>query len=501
MMHLKANTAVTLRVGPFVDDQDGYSPETGLTIVQADIRLSKNGGNFAQTANASGATHDEVGWYSLSLTTGDTDTEGTLVLQIDESGALPVWKEFMVLSEAAYDSLYTAKDTGYMDVNIKAVSDGTTAPDNMEIVFETDFATNYNQTRDAWVTNAQDFIGTTAADPFGGYIVAASVTGNVGGNVTGSVGEVSGVTFPTNFGDLSISVTTGLVDITQTAADKAWGTAARTVTAATNITSTGGTTVPQTGDSFALANGATGFVAIDTVVDAVKAVTDNLPDSGALTTIGTDTARLTAVRAAVLTDWINGGRLDLLLDAIKAVTDNLPDSGALTTIGTDTARLTAARAAVLTDWIDGGRLDLLLDAIPTTAMRGTDNAATAASLATAQTSLDAIEADTGTDGVKLNSTQPAGWAANLAASAAQIIKATVDTAVNGHTPTTTIFQADDITEPIADHYNGRIVVFTSGNLAGQASDITDYEAVGGIGQFTVTALTGPPANNDTFVIV
>lgn len=44
---------------------------------------------------------------------------------------------------------------------------------------------------------------------------------------------------PTNFSDLSITVTTGLVDITQTAADKAWSTAARTVTASTNITSDG----------------------------------------------------------------------------------------------------------------------------------------------------------------------------------------------------------------------------------------------------------------------
>lgn len=64
-------------------------------------------------------------------------------------------------------------------------------------------------------------------------------------------------------------------------------------------------------------------------------------------------------------DWVNGGRLDLLLDAVKAVTDVLPDNGALTAIGTDTARLTAVRAAVLTDWINGGRLDLILDAIKT----------------------------------------------------------------------------------------------------------------------------------------
>jgi len=40
-----------------------------------------------------------------------------------------------------------------------------------------------------------------------------SVTGNVGGNVTGSVGSISGVTFPTNFSDLAITVTTGRVDV------------------------------------------------------------------------------------------------------------------------------------------------------------------------------------------------------------------------------------------------------------------------------------------------
>lgn len=120
---------------------------------------------------------------------------------------------------------------------------------------------------------------------------------------------------------------------------------------------------------------------------------------------------------------------------------------------------------------------------------------------TLNSNVAAILADTGTDGVKLNATQPTGWADNLVQSASQIIKCTVDTATNGHTPTTTEFQADDITEATADHYNGRIVIFTSGALVGQATDITDYAAVGGIGQFTVTALTEAPANNDTFIIV
>jgi len=58
--------------------------------------------------------------------------------------------------------------------------------------------------------------------------------------------------------------------------------------------------------------------------------------------------------------------------------DGANDDGTLNTINTNAARLTAVRAAVLTDLIDGGRLDLLIDAIPTTAMRGTDIAATEA---------------------------------------------------------------------------------------------------------------------------
>ncbi|MCH8292398.1 hypothetical protein IH992_15005 [Candidatus Poribacteria bacterium] len=64
--------------------------------------------------------------------------------------------------------------------------------------------------------------------------------------------------------------------------------------------------------------------------------------------------------------------------------------------------ITAVRMATLTDWINGGRLDLLLDAIPTTAMRGTDSAALATALATAQLDLDKL---TGSDGATLATIQ------------------------------------------------------------------------------------------------
>lgn len=85
------------------------------------------------------------------------------------------------------------------------------------------------------------------------------------------------------------------------------------------------------------------------------------------------------------------------------------------------------------------------------------------------------------------------------ASASTIIRGTVDN--TGHTPTTTEFEADDITEATADHYNGRLVIFTSGALLGQAARINDYAIASGRGHFTVSTMTDAPANNDTFCVV
>ena len=76
------------------------------------------------------------------------------------------------------------------------------------------------------------------------------------------------------------------------------------------------------------------------------------------------------------------------------------------------------------------------------------------------------------------------------------------TVSHDNTPaTTTVFYCDDITEATADHFNGRIIIFTSGPLLNQATDITDYALEAGEGKFTVTALTEAPGDNVTFVIV
>ncbi|MGH8523563.1 MAG: hypothetical protein ACREXY_04910, partial [Gammaproteobacteria bacterium] len=103
--YLKQSTAVDIGFGPFVDETDGKTAETALTITQPDIRLKKNAGNWAQKNAAQTLTHEENGWYEVSLDTTDTNTLGFLIIAIHESGALPVRQDYMVIPAAQYEEL------------------------------------------------------------------------------------------------------------------------------------------------------------------------------------------------------------------------------------------------------------------------------------------------------------------------------------------------------------------------------------------------------------
>lgn len=84
-------------------------------------------------------------------------------------------------------------------------------------------------------------------------------------------------------------------------------------------------------------------------------------------------------------------------------------------------------------------------------------------------------------------------AANQAKAALGIASGTVQT---GST-TTTI--KTNLSETQNDHFNGRVIVFTTGAQAGVASAIGDYN--GASKDLTVSALPAAPANGDLFVIV
>ena len=132
--YLKLSTAATVKFGPFLDDGDGKTAETTLTIQKANVRLSKNGGNMAaasadQGVADAGAPHDELGYYDVSVDATDTGTVGRLKIMAHVAGALAVWDEYMVLPAMMYDSIVAGTDR--LDVNVTHIGDtAQTANDN-----------------------------------------------------------------------------------------------------------------------------------------------------------------------------------------------------------------------------------------------------------------------------------------------------------------------------------------------------------------------------------
>ena len=238
MRYLKQSTSVDVGIGPFLDETDGKTAETALTITQPDVRLKKNGGAWAQKAAAQTLSHEEAGWYEVTLDATDTDTIGILLVAVHESGALPVWMEFHVLAANVYDSLFGSGDVldvsvtqfagsaitaaaGIPEVKVAsiaanaitaaAVADGaidaatfaagaitaTVIADGAidAATFAANAITSTVLANDC-ITDAKVASDVTIASVTGavGSVTGAvgSVTGNVGGNVVGSVASVAG---------------------------------------------------------------------------------------------------------------------------------------------------------------------------------------------------------------------------------------------------------------------------------------------------------------------
>lgn len=197
--------------------------------------------------------------------------------------------------------------------------------------------------------------------------------------------------------------------------------------------------------------------------------------------------------------------------------------GGVSVVGEVVGKFTIGRSAAAVDLANGtdglGALKTLLDAIPTTAMRGTDSAALASVATEARlaeldaanipTDVDAILVDTSTTldgklpaalvGGRMDSNVSALNNVNASAVALERSASTIVTGAAEAGTLSTTQMTTDLTEATDDHYNGRVVIWTSGVLSGQASDITDY--TGSTGMLTYTGATEAPSAADTFVIV
>jgi hypothetical protein len=151
---LKQSTAVDVLIGPFVDQTNGFTSETGES---PSVKLSKNGQALAAKNDVTTPVHDADGYYNCELDATDTNTVGTMILTVAASAnALPVRHEFQVVEEAIYDALFGASAAGFdangrvdvgswigtavtlsatttlPEVDAKSISDNAAAADNVQ---------------------------------------------------------------------------------------------------------------------------------------------------------------------------------------------------------------------------------------------------------------------------------------------------------------------------------------------------------------------------------
>lgn len=121
MQYLKADTAVKVVVGPVVAVGDGFTPVTTLSLSTADeAEIMKHDASAVTSisSNTFAAITSMDGYYNLTITAAQLDTEGMLTVGInDDSLCLPVRHDYMVVNANVYDSLYAAASTDFLQVD------------------------------------------------------------------------------------------------------------------------------------------------------------------------------------------------------------------------------------------------------------------------------------------------------------------------------------------------------------------------------------------------
>ncbi|SCY25609.1 hypothetical protein SAMN05216420_10411 [Nitrosospira sp. Nl5] len=550
MLYLRYATASQeILLGSFLDSTDGSTVETALTIANTDIKLWKEGATTEASKNSGGATHIASGRYYAVLDATDTNTLGKLEVNVHVAGALAVRREFMVLPANVYDALVLGTD--YLDASAVQLA-GQTITAAAGVTFPTSVASPTNITGGTitTVTNLTNLPAITAGWLTASGIAAGALNGKGDWNI-GKTGYSLTQSFPANFAALSITAG-GLVDITQAAADKAWGTAARVLTAGTNITLAKGTGITGFNDldaagvAAATWNAATATygisgsygLLIETNLDAQVSTVGG----GSLTEAGIADAVWDEVLSGHLTAGSTGYALDasgsagdpwatalpgaygagtagkILGDNINATISSRASQASVDTVDdlldTEIAAIKSDTVAILIDTAEIGAAGAGLTALATQASVNTiddlldsEIAAIKAETASIQTDINDIQIrlPAALVGGRMDSTLSAIGNSTAALDAfKRAVKGNVIGTVGvGSTTTSVVSSSLTPAGSVSTQFKGRIMTFaddtTTAALRGQSTDITSSTAAA-TPTFTVTALTTAPASTDTFVI-
>jgi hypothetical protein len=491
MYPVKQSTTLTVPV--FAHDVSGDAV-TGLTDGGFTKRISKNGGAFA--AMTVTITEMENGWYSVPLSTSHTNTNGVMSITLTHASAKQINLQFRVGAKLTDD----LNDVAATDiVSAGAITTLSGAVVNVDTVDTCTTNTDMRGTDSAAL--AADYTSARA-----GYLDNLNISENVAG--TSEVGHL--VLFS---GTADSGSTTTLVDAALTEADADYwkgnvvlitsGTSANQVRLITGFT-------PAT-DTVTFAPALTQAITTNTykilpsklisgvdwanIINPSTAVDLSATDIQLCDTVTTNTD-MRGTDSALLAASINltGGAVDTVTTAVNLTTNNDKTGYTLSAAGVDaiidetlTSHVTADSLGVAVKDILADTNELQADDYPTSI------AAIQADTDDIQTRLPAAliggRMDSDIEAINNNTTS----ATQLALSAEQIENGACE-----GTPSTTVIQTD-LAETQDDIYIGRVVIFTSGNARGEATDITDY--AGATGTLTVTALANAPAASDTFILI
>lgn len=343
MIYLRQSTASQeVILGPFLDDTDGKTAETGLTIANTDIKIWKTGGTTESDKNSGGATHIASGRYYAVLDATDTNTIGPLEVNVHVSGALPVKVKCCVLDEAVFDvlfgttapSTYAGGDTSGTTTLLSRIGGAITITSGRVNANITHIAAAAVSTSTAQLgVNVVNFGGSAGTFASGRPAVNASYIGGVPVTATTSITFPSTCTVATTTG--AVGSVTGAVGSVTGTVGSVTGNVGGNVVGSVGSIATGGITAASFAagaiDAAAIANGAIDAATFAADVDAeiLSYLVDDATriDASALntatgTTIPTnlDAAVSTRATPAQVNTEVDTALADIHLDHLLATT-------------------------------------------------------------------------------------------------------------------------------------------------------------------------------------
>lgn len=460
MIYARQSTAIIVTVGPVLD-AGGTAVTDGVV---GDYKISKNGGAPAALNGSATYTHRHTGYGSLSLTASDVDTVGTAEVTMDDTTNVCPIKEIQVLEPVVYDALFADAATGMLPANVIQ-----------------------------WLGTAPLALSSQQVQA----VVPVTQKVDVETIKTNAVVNGGTVTFPTNS---TLASTTNIT--------------AGTVTTATNVTTVNGlaanviTAASMAADASteirSLASGTSDSGTTTTMVDAARTEADDSYWNGMLIVF---TSGNIAGQARVITGFT--AATDTITfapattQAVSTQTYEIWPVGDFvrpTTTGRTLDVSAGGEAGV--DWANVGSptttLDLSGTTIATTQKVDVETIKTnpvanggTVTFPTNSTLASTTNITAGTVTTATNVTTVNGLAAGvitaaaiatgaidadaLAADASTEIRSLVSGTSDSGTTTTMVDAAR--TEADDDYWKGMLIVFTSGNIAGQARVITGFTAL------------------------